>query len=260
VLAPRHAPQAVRTLLAVLGLDGEAPAEGGTVSAALAMRQWPSDVSTLRGLSAAVLLEQLPTLPRREYSIASVPEDGRLELVVRQVRGADGGLGIGSGWLTAHAPIGGEVALRLRPNQTFRAPEEDMPMIYIGNGTGIAGLRAHLHARLRAGRRRNWLLFGERSRGRDFLCGEEIEGWQAAGGLARLDLAFSRDAPRRYVQDALRDAAPTLRSWIDAGATIFVCGSLHGMAPGVHAALQDILGDEAVGELTAQGRYRRDVY
>jgi sulfite reductase (NADPH) flavoprotein alpha-component len=36
-------------------------------------------------------------LPRREYSIASIPEDGRVELVVRQVRDADGALGIGSG-------------------------------------------------------------------------------------------------------------------------------------------------------------------
>ena len=133
-------------------------------------------------------------------------------------------------------------------------------MIFIGNGTGIAGLRAHLHARLRAGHRQNWLLFGERSRASDFLCGEEIEGWLAAGGLARLDLAFSRDEPRRYVQDALRDETPLLRRWVDAGAVILVCGSLQGMAPGVHAVLQEALGTDTLTELAAQGRYRRDVY
>ena len=260
VLAPRNPPRAVQALLATLGFNGEAPAEGGALSAALATRQLPSDASALSGQSAATLLEQLTRLPRREYSIASVPEDGRLELLVRQVRNEAGGLGIGSGWLTTHVPIGGEVALRLRSNQAFRAPEQDMPMIFIGNGTGIAGLRAHLHARLRAGHRQNWLLFGERSRASDFLCGEEIEGWLAAGGLARLDLAFSRDEPRRYVQDALRDETPMLRRWVDAGAVILVCGSLQGMAPGVHAVLQEALGTDTLTELAAQGRYRRDVY
>ena len=260
VLAPRNPPRAVQALLATLGLTGEAPAEGGTLSAVLATRQLPPDASALCGQSTATLLEQLTCLPRREYSIASVPEDGRLELLVRQVRNDAGGLGIGSGWLTTHVPIGGEVALRLRSNQAFRAPEQDMPMIFIGNGTGIAGLRAHLHARLRAGHRQNWLLFGERSRARDFLCGEEIEGWLTAGGLARLDLAFSRDEPRRYVQDALRDEAPMLCRWVDAGAVILVCGSLQRMAPGVHAVLQEALGGDVLTELAAQGRYRRDVY
>lgn len=260
VIAPRNPPQAVQALLAACGLDGEAPGDGGTLSTALATRQLPFDASALNGLSGADLVARLKPLPRREYSIASVPEDGRLELLVRQVRDADGRLGIGSGWLTAHVAVGGEVALRLRANHPFRAPAQDMPMIFIGNGTGIAGLRAHLRARLRAGRRENWLLFGERSRGRDFLCGEEIEGWLAASDLARLDLAFSRDEPRRHVQDALRDQAAVLRRWVDAGAAIFVCGSLHGMAPGVHAVLEEVLGAQTVRDLAAQGRYRRDVY
>jgi sulfite reductase (NADPH) flavoprotein alpha-component len=157
-------------------------------------------------------------------------------------------------------PLGGEATLRLRPNQAFRAPPQDVPLILIGNGTGIAGLRAHMHARLRAGRCRNWLLFGERSRARDFLCGEEIEGWLADGGLARLDLAFSREAPRRYVQDALRDAGEELRRWVDAGAVILVCGSLEGMAPAVHDVLVEALGEDGMEALAAEGRYRRDVY
>ena len=38
------------------------------------------------------------TLPHREYSIASIPTDGALELLVRQVKQANGKLGIGSGW------------------------------------------------------------------------------------------------------------------------------------------------------------------
>ncbi|WP_347545432.1 sulfite reductase subunit alpha [Roseomonas sp. CAU 1739] len=257
VLAPCNPPRAVQGLLAALGLGG-----GGSpaLSEALATRRLPADASGLTGLAPAALLARLPPLPRRDYSIASIPEAGRLELLVRQVRGADGEIGLGSGWLTAHVPIGGEVTLRLRPNPAFRAPDQDVPMILIGNGTGIAGLRAHLQARRRAGRRRNWLLFGERSSARDFLCGEEIEGWLAAGDLARLDLAFSRDGPGRYVQDALRAAEPALRRWIADGAVILVCGSLQGMAPGMHAVLQEALGVEGLEALAAEGRYRRDVY
>ena len=79
--------------------------------------------------------------------------------------------------------------------------------------------------------------------------------------LERLDAVFSRDpGGPRYVQDALRAAAPALREWIAAGASIYVCGSLEGMAPGVDAVLRETLGDGPLELLRAQGRYRRDVY
>lgn len=263
-VAPRHPPEAVAAFLAALGLSPDAAVRAGagaTLGAALAARLLPPDPASLAGLSPQGVLERLPPLPRRDYSIASVPEDGRLELLVRQVRREDGRLGLGSGWLTAHAPLGGEVALRLRGNRSFHAPEGDRPLILIGNGTGIAGLRAHLRARQRAGLHRNWLLFGERSRARDFLCGEEIMAWREAGLLARLDLAFSRDgSPCRHVQDLLPAAAPALRAWVAEGAAILVCGSLRGMAPGVDAALRGILGAGTLDDLAAEGRYRRDVY
>src|SRR5690606_25997596 len=49
-----------------------------------------------------------PDLPHREYSIASTPAQGSLDLLVRQVRTTSGGLGLGSGWLTQLAADGGE--------------------------------------------------------------------------------------------------------------------------------------------------------
>ncbi|WP_165585393.1 sulfite reductase flavoprotein subunit alpha [Roseococcus sp. SYP-B2431] len=228
---------------------------------ALRDRILPDDPSELEGLSPEQARERQKPLPHREYSIASLASEGRLELVVRQARHPDGRLGLGSGWLTEHAPMGSPIALRVRSNRSFHAPEEDRPMILVGNGTGIAGLRAHLKAREAAGRRRNWLVFGERSRERDFLYREEIEGWVAAGVLARLDLAFSRDqAARLYVQDRLRDAADGLREWVDDGAAIYVCGSLEGMSAGVHAALTEALAHETLERLAEEGLYRRDVY
>ncbi|MFS2114559.1 sulfite reductase flavoprotein subunit alpha, partial [Herbaspirillum frisingense] len=124
-----------------------------------------------------------------------------------------------------------------------------------------AGLRAHLHQRIAAGQRRNWLVFGERSHRHDFFHGDELQGWLAEGHLQRLDLAFSRDqAQRIYVQDKLREAAAELQQWVEQGASLYVCGSLQGMAAGVTLALQEILGEAALQALAEQGRYRRDVY
>ncbi|MBE3023192.1 sulfite reductase subunit alpha [Janthinobacterium sp. GW458P] len=198
----------------------------------------------------------------REYSIASIPRDGGVHLLVRQHAHPDGSLGLASGWLTAQAAVGEVVQLRLRQHKRFRLEDNaQRPLILIGNGSGIAGLRGHLKSRVLAGQRRNWLIFGERNAAHDFHYREEIEHWHASGDLPRLDLAFSRDqAQRTYVQDRLRGNADEVRLWLEQGAAIYVCGSLAGMAGGVDQALQEMLGRPALDALAAQGRYRRDVY
>lgn len=202
-----------------------------------------------------------PSQPR-EYSIASIPRDGGVHLLVRQHAHPDGSLGLASGWLTAQATVGDVVQLRLRQHKRFRLEDNaQRPLILIGNGSGIAGLRGHLKSRVLAGQRRNWLIFGERNAAHDFHYREEIEGWHASGELPRLDLAFSRDqAERTYVQDRLRGNADEVRLWLEQGAAIYICGSLAGMAGGVDEALQEIVGRPALDALAAQGRYRRDVY
>ncbi|MGK5039242.1 sulfite reductase subunit alpha [Janthinobacterium sp. GB1R12] len=202
-----------------------------------------------------------PSQPR-EYSIASIPRDGGVHLLVRQHAHPDGSLGLASGWLTAQAKVGDVVQLRLRQHKRFRLEDNaQRPLILIGNGSGIAGLRGHLKSRVLAGQRRNWLIFGERNAAHDFHYREEIEGWHASGDLPRLDLAFSRDqAERTYVQDRLRGNADEVRLWLEQGAAIYICGSLAGMAGGVDQALQEMLGRPALDALAAEGRYRRDVY
>lgn len=200
-----------------------------------------------------------PLAPRR-YSIASVPREGRVRLLVRQARHASG-LGIASGWLTAHAPQGADIALRLLRNPGFELVDGDVPCIFIGNGSGYAGLRGHLRERIARGHRRNWLLFGERQRAHDAFFMDEVAQWRTQGAIERVDLAFSRDQPTRiYVQDRLREAADTLRRWIGDGAVVYVCGSMAGMAAGVDAVLEEVLGRATLDDLIAEGRYRRDVY
>ena len=198
----------------------------------------------------------------REYSIASIPADGRLELLVRLQRHEDGSPGAASGWLCEGASGGDAIRLRIREHQRFRLGDNARrPMLLIGNGSGLAGLRGLLRARIGLGVRENWLLFGERNAAHDFLLREELEGWQASGWLEKLDLAFSRDQQQRlYVQDLLRGQAPLVRQWVEHGAAIYVCGSLQGMAGGVHEALTEMIGKAALEQLAEEGRYRRDVY
>lgn len=197
----------------------------------------------------------------REYSIASLPSDGRLELLVRLMTYPDGSPGLASGWLTRDCPVGGEVNLRVRTNRAFHPPAPGAPLILIGNGTGLAGLAAHLRDRAEANAEPNWLLFGERSSAHDRPFAADIDGWRASGVLTETDLVFSRDQTERlYVQHRLAERADLIRAWADQGATILVCGSLEGMASGVDQALRTALGDDRLNAMAEAGLYRRDVY
>jgi sulfite reductase (NADPH) flavoprotein alpha-component len=210
---------------------------------------------------AQLTLESDPGRPR-DYSIASIPPDGELHLLVRQEIHPDGSVGAASGLLTSTLNLGDTISLRLRTHRNFRLEENARrPLILIGNGTGMAGLRGHLRARAALGQYRNWLVFGERNAKCDFLCRDEIEAWQRNGVLHRVDTAFSRDqAERVYVQHQLLQLQEEVRGWIALGAAIYVCGSLQGMASGVDAALRQTVGDACVSDLVSSGRYRRDVY
>lgn len=262
-IGPRQPRFAITAWLRAHDLRGAASVRVGDVEMRLA------DALVDRGLHAIgspaidpqATFDAMPRLPHREYSIASIRSDGAIELVVRQVRLDNGRFGIGSGWLTAHAEVGDTVDLRVRSNPAFHAPDDARPVLLIGNGTGIAGLRALLKARIAQGHVRNWLVFGERMHAYDALFDDELKTWQAEGGLECIDRVYSRDGNHlRYVQDVLRTRAHTVREWVDTGASIYVCGSLEGMAPAVDATLRGIVGGERLDVMAADGRYRRDVY
>lgn len=264
-IVPRQPAFLVSAWLHRLGLDGDASIQADGVAMmlkdALAGCLLPGNLEHLVGQHGQTVYDALIKLSVRQYSIASLRSDGALELIVRQEQHADGSLGICSGWLTEYLEDGGNLLLRLRRNRSFHLSEDDRPLILIGNGTGLAGLRSLLRASIAEGRRRNWLLFGERNIAHDFYCREELEGALARGELQRLDVAFSRDqAERVYVQDRLRASGEVLAQWLEDGAVIHVCGSLQGMAEGVDRVLRELLGHAEVEALLESGRYRRDVY
>ena len=263
---PRHRDEDVTRWLRSHALDPEAPGDAGrTLAESVANSEWITALSADADRDA--LLARLQPMRPRQYSIASIPADGAVHLLVRRSE-HEAGLGLASGLLTATAPIGGTVSLRLRAHPGFHLSADNLaidnrrrPLILIGNGSGMAGLMGHLKTRIAAGQRRNWLVYGDRNAAVDLPYREQLSAWQESGDIERMDLAFSRDQPERiYVQHKLADASPILREWVERGAAIYVCGSLEGMAGGVDAVLHVVLGTELVDALTAAGRYRRDVY
>lgn len=219
-------------------------------------------LAELKVLDDSALVQALADLPHREYSIASVPAENSLDLLVRQVNLGSDHYGLGSGWLSVYAQLHQPIRLRIRTNAHFHSPDSTCPLILIGNGTGIAGLRAHLANPARIGTR-NWLLFGERTATADNFFAADIHHWQSTGLLTRVDRIFSRDAQPgepRYVQDLLQANAQELQRWVEEGAAIFVCGSLQGMAQAVDDVLRNILGARSLELMADQRRYCRDVY
>jgi len=220
--------------------------------------------ATLPHWEAGDLLQILPPdtgAQPRAYSIASLPDDGAVHLLVRAIKGPDGTPGRMSALLTTDAPPGTVFRARVRTHVNFRmGSNASRPLILIGTGTGLAGLLAHLRQRARRGDGRNWLIFGERNAAQDDFHGGEINALERANLLARCDRVYSRDPAGEYIQQRLERAAETLREWVSGGAAIYVCGNAVGMGPAVHEVLTDALGAETMTQLARTGRYRRDIY
>lgn len=205
-------------------------------------------------------IAQFETLALREYSIASIPSQGQIELIVRQEVN-ENGLGLGSGLLTESLTLDSSLPIHIRSHSAFHLVQENVPMIFIGNGSGLAGLWGHLQQRLAWNQHENWLIYGERQEEYDAIFSTQIQQWKESGHLTELDLVYSRDQKAlKYVQDVLIARQSELQTWIERGAVIYVCGSLQGMAKGVDEALQQVIGEVSYQTLKNQKRYLRDVY
>jgi sulfite reductase (NADPH) flavoprotein alpha-component len=226
----------------------------------------------------AELVAMLPKLTARLYSISSSPlaHQGQIHTTVAVVRyrsyNRERG-GVCSTFFAERSTLSDRLPIYIQPNKKFKLPQDsDAPIIMIGPGTGIAPFRGFLHERRALGAKgRNWLFFGERSAATDYLYREELESMRADGHLTRLDTAFSRDQEDKiYVQDRMMEHAPLFWSWLEDGASVYVCGDATRMAKDVHAALHRIVekeggmsaqaAEEYVYALKDQHRYHRDVY
>ena len=222
------------------------------------------------GLTFAELLELLPAMRVRQYSISSSPlrEPSLCSLTVAVVdapawSGQGRFRGACSTYL-ARLSAGDRIAVAVRrPNAPFRAPADNAtPMILIGAGTGIAPLRSFLQERASRAEPRGpaMLFFGCDHPEVDFLYRDEFAAMEAAGFL-ELYSAFSRqpvadaDGEIAFVQHRLWHERARVHAAIEQGAHVFLCGDGERMAPAVRATLVRMHAElaESTGGALAEG-------
>ncbi|WP_369214348.1 bifunctional cytochrome P450/NADPH--P450 reductase [Streptomyces flavofungini] len=243
------------------------------------------DHPALRGqLPWAVLLDLLPPIRVRHYSISSSPavSPGHADLMVsllsaphRSGRGTF--RGNGSSYLH-RIGVGDTVHARVRPcRDAFRVPADSgTPVVMVGAGTGLAPFRGAIADRLallRSGGRTAAALcyFGCDHPDVDYLHRAELEEAERAGAVS-LRPTFSRapEGELLFVQHRIAAEGDEVWRLIEEGARVYVCGDGSRMAPGVREAFQRLYakhrgGDTAAAEawlrdLVAEGRYVEDVY
>lgn len=228
--------------------------------------------------SAAEFVALLKPLQHRAYSISSSgkanPETVHLTVASVRYDGFERShKGVCSTFLADLTDDRTEIRCFFTPNKVFRVPENnDLPIIMVGPGTGIAPFRAFLQEReTRGAKGKNWLFFGDRNAETDFIYRDELEQMGNSGLLNRLDLAFSRDQEEKiYVQDKMREHGAELFEWLEQGGYFFVCGDAYRMAKDVDKALHDVIATygnkseqqaiDYVNQLKKDKRYVRDVY
>lgn len=221
----------------------------------------------------AILTSQAPRL----YSISSSPEahgDTEIHITVAkseyqiddQKRN-----GLCSGFLSEFQE-GNEFEFYIQEAKHFKLPQSDKDIIMIGPGTGIAPFRSFLWERDAVGAEgRNWLFFGDRNFISDFLYQSEIQDFLKTETLTHLDIAFSRDTSQKvYVQHKLEQKAQEVFQWLEAGASLYVCGTKDPMSKDVEETLINIIQNQGkrnqeeariyLEELELSGRYAKDVY
>ncbi|XP_047737408.1 methionine synthase reductase-like [Hyalella azteca] len=233
-------------------------------------------------LQVSTLLEVLPRLLPRAYSLTSTPLSSThylsfaysLAIIPKSAVRMEERKGVCTGLFDSlnSAHVDGDktrkLSLYLRSSQAFRLPgDPTRPIIMVGPGTGVApfiGFLRHREQQLQMGMLdlttmgETWLFFGCRFRDADELFKEEIQHFVNTKILTHFHQCFSREYSRsnfgrqmqpRYVQDLLECHSARLTSAIaDEKAIIYVCGDASKMAKEVHSTFSSLLakhfGDE----------------
>ena len=268
-IQPKHSQQTVDAWLQAHQLDGEKVIVKSGISKRLKQHLQSyvlPELAPVAGFNQETWLNALSLLPKREYSIASAKHESQLKLIVRLQHQANGQLGLGSGWLTEHSQLGDITQGVIRSNTRCHINDVSRPLLLIGAGSGLAGLRAQLAERAvhpKAGP--VWMFYGERSPQDDAMLQKELVQWQKQGVIEHLHLAYSQDPYKpKYVQDLMQQYLVQIKAFVEReqgqNADIYICGNKAGMGDSVHQLLNQHLGQDKVSALLASGRYRRDLY
>lgn len=203
-----------RTRATVVGRDEPAPS---VTRLRLALPEPSECGGWLPGQHLDVIL---PDGNRRSFSMANAPGGCEVELHIRHIEGGE----FTSGTLPRVRP-GDTLELELPLGRFHWRPEDDLPVLMVATGTGIAPLKAILEAmEADGGAPPAALYWGQRERG-DFYLANEIRSWTRNLFEFRYTPVLSR--PDRewngrcgHVQQAVLDDGLDLANHV-----IYLCGS-----------------------------------
>lgn len=226
------------------------------------------------------LLEAVPRLRDREFSIASSPLTSpssvdllvavvKYRTVIKKTRE-----GVCTRWISQLVPGKDTVSVVFRAGSLGLVVNDlAKPVVMVGPGTGVAPMRALVQHRVACGAPgENVLFFGARNRGADFFFEREWGGLEAEGRL-RLFTAFSRDQKfKRYVQGVIREQGEVVWRALrpERDGAVFVCGGSGRMPGAVREALVEVfekwggMGKREAGEylegMEKRGRYKQETW
>lgn len=201
----------------------------------------------------AVLLEHLPRLLPRPYSISSCVEETPGQISWLFTRVSDPRPGLATSWMSGLSP-GDRVSFYPRSGNSFYPPENnDQNYIMVAAGSGIGpfiGFLKDRKTRLQRGEIFNgkcWLFFGCRYKDADNIYKNYIDELIDGGVLTKFNASFSREqgAELRYVQHSIESEKEAVSDWlVNSTSMLYICGDAKGMAADVKKALQKILSDK----------------
>ncbi|KAI9205118.1 uncharacterized protein BJ171DRAFT_503040 [Polychytrium aggregatum] len=215
------------------------------------------------------LLDLIPELRPRLFSIASSPnvDRSRIDLTVGIINYTTKlkkpRTGVCTSWLSS-LPCGTSVPFYISRG-TMKLPDDGVPAIFIGPGTGVAPMRSFIQERINRGHHDNVLFVGCRNQFKDYVYASE---WQAACNRGQLKVftAFSRDQDEKiYVQHRIQEQAKLMWELIGVkGGFVFLSGNAKRMPYDVEDALKEIFkiegnmtDDEALAYLRGLEKQRR---
>ncbi|WP_055444252.1 PepSY domain-containing protein [Lacinutrix himadriensis] len=152
----------------------------------------------------------------RLYSIGKV--NGKVQLSVKLHEN-----GLGSGFLS-NLNKGDLFKARIIKNTAFHFPKKASKVILIANGTGIAPFLGMLDQNTK--NIETHLYYGLRQNASFNLYRDVIKENYKSKKFTKLKLAFSREAPKNYVQDLLKQDALFVAETLKNNGVIMLCGSL----------------------------------
>lgn len=223
--------------------------------------------------NVGILLEHLPRLMPRPYSIANSPlateamdDYDKHSTILKVIFSLNNPPGITTRMLqqlifkyeveqTLKLDSRDQfVSIYARQSNRFQLTDDDLdrPLIMIAIGTGVApfiGFLEHIQQQRKRKHTKKsftWLIFGCRYKTKQ-LCAERLNRFVADGTLSKLSECFSRDVntKTKYVQDCVRNEATEIASLLidsenGVASKLFICGNKK-MSTDVRTAIEESL-------------------